>query len=174
MPRAIELLREIGFPLLLLLLMAVVIVLTVVCRVWRTSPRFDKLLIAMILLGAMTFVVTKAVSPTDKYAIGGCRGPGLRWFGISDEYYQLSDGVLYDVVDGRRQRMGSYYEKNGKWIVQTDLRDGEPDEQKLRFSVLGFDFVIPSIEGNEDSPTNFNRRRLIPFTKPRWMPEWLE
>jgi len=72
MPRAIELLREIGFPLLLL--MAVVIVLTVVRRVWRTSPRFDKLLIAMILLGAMTFVVTKAVSPTGKYAIGGCRG----------------------------------------------------------------------------------------------------
>ena len=170
MPRAIELLREIALPLLLLLVIAAV----VVWRVWRASPRTGKVLFALIVLGGTTFVVAKSVSPAGKYAVGGCRGPGFRWLGISDEYYHLSGGVFYDVVDGHRERIGSYYKKNGEWILRMDHKDGTLDEQKLRFSVLGFDTVLPPMEGDEYRPTNFNHRRLIPFTKPRWMPEWLE
>jgi hypothetical protein len=70
--------------------------------------------------------------------------------------------------------MGSYYRKNDQWILRMDRKDDVLDEQKLRFSVLGFDTLIPPIEGNEGGPTSFNRRRLVPFTKPSWMPEWLE
>jgi hypothetical protein len=172
--RAVEMLQEIGLPLLMLLFVAALVIVVVVWRVWRASSRFGMLLTAAIVLGCTTFVVAKSVLPAGKYAVGGCRGPGLRSFGISDEYYQLSGGVFYDVVDGQRHRMGSYYRKNGQWILQIDRRDGELDEQKLRFSVLGFDTVLPPIEGDEYRPTNFNRRRLIPFSKPRWMPEWLE
>ena len=174
MPRAIELLQEIGFPLLLFLLIASMVVALAVWRVWRASPRIGKLLLAVILLGGTTFAVAKSLSPAGKYAIGGCRGPGLRAFGISDEYYQFSGGVYYDVVDGHAHRMGSYYKKNGQWILRMDRVDGVLDEQKLRFSALGFDTVIPPIEGNEGGPTDFNRRRFVPFTKPSWMPEWLE
>jgi hypothetical protein len=172
--RTLELIQEIGLPLLLLLLVAAFAISIAVCRVWRASPRVGKLLTVVIVLVAGAFVVAKSLSPAGKYAVGGCRGPGFRGLGISDEYYQLSGGVVYDVVDGHRERTGSYYKKNGQWILRMDRRDGVLDEQRLRFSVIGFDTVLPSVEGDEYRPTNFNRRRLIPFTKPQWMPEWLE
>ncbi len=70
--------------------------------------------------------------------------------------------------------MGSYHKKDGQWVLRIDRRDGQLDEQKLRFSLLGFDTVIPPIEGNPGGPTTFERRRLIPFTRPLWIPEWLE
>ena len=171
---AVELLQQIGLPLLVLLVVETLIVAIIVWLVWRVSPRVGKLLSLIIVFGSAAFVVAKSVSPTGKYAVGGCRGPGFEAMGISDEYYQLSGGLFYDIVDGRRHRIGSYYRKNGQWILQIDRRDGELDEQKLRFSVLGFDTVLPPIEGDKYRPTNFNHRRLIPFTKPRWMPEWLE
>jgi hypothetical protein len=159
---------------LLILFVSAVLITVVIRRVWRASSRVGMLLTAAVVLACTTFVVAKSASPSGKYAVGGCRGPGFEALGISDEYYQLAGGVFYDVVNGRRQRMGSYYRKNGQWILQIDRRDGEVDEQKLRFSVLGYDTVLPPIEGEKYRPTNFNRRRLIPFTKPRWMPEWLE
>jgi hypothetical protein len=174
MPRTIEMLQEIGFPVMLLLLIAAMLVSLIVWRVWRASPRVGKLLGLIIVLGSSAFVAAKSVSPAGKYVVGGCRGPGFKEMGISDEYYLLSGGVHYDVVNGQAHRMGSYYRKNGQWILRMDRRDGVVDEQKLRFSVLGFDTMIPPIEGNEGGPTEFNRRRLVPFTKPSWMPEWLE
>jgi hypothetical protein len=174
MPRAIELIHEIGFPVMLLLLIAAVVVSLIVWRVWRASPLVGKLLTLVIALGSIAFVAAKSVSPAGRYAVGGCRGPGFEALGISDEYYLFSSGVYYDVVNGRADRAGSYYKRNGQWILRMDRKDGVIDEQKLRFSVLGFDTVIPPIDGNEGGPTSFNRRRLIPFTKPSWMPEWLE
>ena len=174
MPHATELLQEIGFPVMLLLLIVAIVVALVVWRVWRASPRAGVLLTLVIVLGGAAFVVAKSVSPTGKYAVGGCRGPGFEAMGISDEYYLLSGGVYYDVVNGQTHRMGSYYRKNGQWILRMDRGDGVLDEQRLRFSVLGFYTVIPPIEGNEGGPTSFNRRRLIPFTKPAWIPKWLE
>jgi hypothetical protein len=174
MPHAIELLQEIGFAVMLLLLIAAVVVSLVVWRVWRAYPRAGMLLSLVIVLSGVAFVVAKSVSPAGKYAVGGCRGPGFEAMGISDEYYLLSDGGYYDVVNGQTHRMGSYYRKDGQWILRMDRRDGVFDEQTLRFSVFGFDTVIPPIEGNEGGPTSFNRRRLIPFTKPTWMPKWLE
>lgn len=166
--------RMIGLPFLLSLVVAFSITVVALWLTWRVSARMGKLLTLVILLVTGTFVVAKSASPTGRYVIAGCKGPGLDWFGISDEYYELSDGILYEVVDGRRHRTGSYYKKNGQWILRVDRADGVLDEQTLRFSILGFDTVIPPIEGNEGGPTTFNRRRLIPFTKPRWMPEWLE
>jgi hypothetical protein len=174
MPRTIELLQAIGFPAILLLLIAAMVVSLIVWRVWRASPRVGKLLSLIIVLGSITLVVAKSVSPAGRYAVGGCRGPGFKKLGISDEYYLLSGGVYYDVVNGYAHRMGSYYRKNGQWILRMDRVDGVVDEQELRFSVLGFDTVIPPIEGSEGGPTDFNRRRLVPFTKPSWMPEWIE
>ena len=172
--RAYELLQQIGLIIPLLLLLVMSAMMLVIWLVWRRSHRLGKILALVIILLGTTFVVAKSISPAGKYAVGGCRGPGFEAMGISDEYYLLSGGVYYDVVDGRPHRMGSYYRKNGQWILRMDRRDGALDEQKLRFSVLGFDTVLPPIEGEAYRPTNFNHRRLVPFTKPRWMPEWLE
>jgi hypothetical protein len=172
--RALELLQEIGLPLLLLLVLAAFVVSIGVWRVWRAWPRIGKLLTGLIVLGSAAFIVAKSLSPAGTYAVGGCRGPGFEALGISDEYYQLSGGVFYDVVNGQRHRMGSYYRKDGQWVLQIDRRKGPVDEQSLRFSVLGFDTVIPPIQGNEGGPTEFCRRRILPFTRPHWIPEWLE
>jgi energy-coupling factor transporter transmembrane protein EcfT len=141
-------------------------------RLWRSAPRIALFATAIVLVGGATLVTATSVSPAGKYAIGGCRG-GLYEY-TEDEYYELSGGVYYYVVGGRRQRMGSYYKKNGQWILQIDRRDGQLDEQKLRFSLLGFDTVIPPMGNNSGGPTTFERRRLIPFTRPPWIPEWLE
>lgn len=141
-------------------------------RLWRSAPRIALFATAVVVLGGTALVTATSISPAGKYAIGGCRGIGYE--STEDEYYELSGGVFYDVVAGRRHRMGSYYKKNGQWVLQIDRRDGELDEQKLRFSLLGFDTLLPPIEGEEYRPTNFERRRLIPFTRPRWIPEWLE
>lgn len=141
-------------------------------RLWRSAPRIALPLTAVVLLGGAALVTATSVSPAGKYAIGDCRGGDHEY--TEDEYYELSGGVFYDVVAGRRHRMGSYYKKNGQWVLQIDRRDGELDEQKLRFSLLGFDTLLPPIEGEQYRPTTFERRRLIPFTRPRWIPEWLE
>jgi hypothetical protein len=170
---AFEPLREFG-PTLYLINGVLIVGGMALWRLCRHAPRLGISVTACVLLGVTTFVIATSVSPAGKYVVGGCRGPGLRSFGISDEYYQLLGGVCYDIVDGHAHRTGSYYRKNGRWILRMDRVDGVLDEQELRFSVLGFDTVIPPIEGNEGGPTTFNRRRLVPFTKPTWMPEWLE
>ena len=170
---ALDVIQQIGPEFLLGFLIVILVISVGVWLLWRTSPRVGKSLALVILLGGGAFVLAKSLSPSGKYAVGGCKGPGLRSFGISDEYYELSDGVYYDVVDGRRKRMGSYRRKEHEWVVVWD-GEGPFAEQKLRFSVLGFYTVIPAIEGNEGGPTDFNRRRLIPFPRPRWIPEWLE
>jgi hypothetical protein len=127
---------------------------------------------ALVVLGGAALVAAKSISPAGKYAIGGCRGLGYEY--TQDEFYQLSGCVWYDVIGGHRHRLGSYYKKDGQWILRIDRKDGILDEQKLRFSLLGFDTVIRPIEGNPGGPTTFERRRIIPFTRPRWIPEWLE
>jgi hypothetical protein len=71
MPRTIELRQEIGFPVMLLFLIAAMLVSLIVWRVWRASPRVGKLLSVIILLGSSAFVVAKSVSPAGKYAVGG-------------------------------------------------------------------------------------------------------
>jgi energy-coupling factor transporter transmembrane protein EcfT len=169
----LDVIHQIGVPFLFWLVVAILLVASIVWRVWRASPRFGKWLALLILLAGGTFALAKSLSPSGKYAVGGCKGPGLQSFGISDEYYELSNGVFYHVVDGRIHRIGSYRKKDGQWIVETD-GGGPFAEQKLRFSILGFYMVLPAIEGNEGGPTAFNRRRLVSFTRPSWIPEWLE
>jgi hypothetical protein len=168
---AYEPLRSFG-PTLYLIVGVSLLVLFGLWRVWRSAPRIAMLTTAAVALGGAALVTATSLSPAGKYAIGGCRG-GLYEY-TEDEYYELSGGVVYDVVAGRRHRMGSYYKKDGQWIFQVDGNDGPIAHQKLRFSLLGFDTVIPPIEGNSGGVTNFERRRIIPFTRPRWIPEWLE
>ena len=170
---AYEPVRSFG-PALYFIVGAFLLALLGLWRLWRAAPRIAVLVTVVVFLGGGALVIATSLSPAGKYAVGGCRGPGFKEMGISDEYYLLSGGVLYDVVNGEAYRTGSYYKKNGEWTLRMDRRDGVLDEQKLRFSVLGFDTVSPPIEGNEGGPTNFNPRRLIPFTKPSWMPECLE
>jgi hypothetical protein len=141
-------------------------------KLWRNAPRTAMIATAVVVLGGAALATAMSLSPAGKYALGGCRG-GLDE-STKDEYLELSGGVFYDVMAGHRHRLGSYYKKDGHWILKMDRRDGVLDEQLLRFSVLGFDTVIPPVEGNEGGPTEFNRRRLIPFTRPHWIPERLE
>jgi hypothetical protein len=167
---AYEPLRSFG-PTLYVIVGALLLAALALWRLWRAAPRIALFATAVVVLGGTALVTATSTSPAGKYAIGGCRG-GYEY--TEDEYYELSGGVLYDVIAGRRHRMGSYYKKNGQWVLQIDRRDGELDEQKLRFSLLGFDTLLPPIEGEQNRPTTFERRRLIPFTRPRWIPEWLE
>lgn len=159
-------------PTLYLIVGALFLGVLTLWTLWRSTPRIAMFATALVVLGGVALVAAKSISPTGKYAIGGCRGIGYEY--TQDEFYELSGGVWYDVIGGHRHRLGSYYKKNGQWILQIDRRDGILDEQKLRFSLLGFNTVIPPIEGNPGGPTNFERRRIIPFTRPRWIPQWLE
>jgi hypothetical protein len=168
---AYEPLRSFG-PMLDLINGALLIVVLGLWRLWHSAPRIAMFATAVVVLGSAALVTATSLSPAGKYAVEGCRGPGYEY--TYDEYYELSGGVFYDVVAGHRHRMGSYYKKNGQWVLQIDRRDGELDEQKLRFSLLGFDTLLPPIEGEEYRPTDFERRRLIPFARPRWIPQWLE
>jgi hypothetical protein len=168
---AYEPLRSFG-PTLYLIAGALLLGVFGLWRLWRSAPRIALFAATVVVLGGAALVTATSISPAGKYALGGCRGMDCEY--TEDEYYELSGGVFYYVVAGRRHRIGSYYKKNGQWVLQIDRRDGELDEQKLRFSLLGFDTLLPPIEGEEYRPTNFERRRLIPFTRPRWIPEWLE
>lgn len=168
---AYEPLRSFG-PTLYLINGALLLGVLALWRLWRSGPRIAMSVTAVVVLGGAALVIATSISPIGKYAIGGCRGLGYEY--TQDEFYELSGGVWYDVIGGHRHRLGSYYKKDGQWILRVDRRDGEFDEQKLRFSVLGFYTVIPPIEGNPGGPTNFERRRMIPFARPRWIPEWLE
>jgi hypothetical protein len=169
----VNFIRTVGIDFLLMIFVGVLLVAGVSWLVWRVSPRIGKILVLVILLISGTFLVAKSVSPAGKYTIGGCRGPGRAWFGITDDYYEFSGGVFYEVVDGHRRRLGSYRKKDGHWFVEGDA-SGPFAEQGLRFSVLGFCTVLPAFGDSPGGPTTFNRRRIIPFTRPSWMPEWLE
>jgi hypothetical protein len=137
-------------------------------RLWRFSPRIALFTTGAVVLSGVALVTATSISPAGKYVIGGCRGVGIVY--TDDEYYELSGGVVYRVWDGERHRCGSYYKKDGQWTF-SDGPYYPTGHQKLRFSVFGFDTVLPPIEGNPGGPTNFNRRRLIPFTRPQWFPE---
>ena len=169
-----QLMSEISVPLLLFFFAAVLVLAVAIWGVWRASPRIGKLLTIFLIVVSATFIVAKSASPAGKYVSGLCRitvaGENTIF---PDDWYELSGGVFYSVINGHRSRVGSYYRKNGEWILRIDRKEGPLDEEKLRFSVFGLAMIRPP--GTENGgETEYHRRRIVPFTRPHWLPDWLE
>ena len=175
--RLYELLQENGPSVFVLVVGPLLVISVVIWWIWRRSPRTGKLLAVVVIFVILAFVVTKSVSPAGKYLSPYRGGIYLQGEHVPDEWIELSGGVYYVVGDGDRYRRGSYFKKDGHWILQLGERsDGGFPEWQLKFSVLGI--VLPQTvddrDGHERVEPVFARRRIIPFARPDWIPKWLE
>lgn len=155
------------------LLFAPIVCALLIWLIWRNSRRFGIWATAIVVLATATFVIAKSVSPAGKYSVGeeGIYTEENPRDEV-DKFYHLSGGKAYLVVDGKRSCVASYYKTRQGWVWENmTKRDGVPDKFRIRFSVIGFDIV--DLNGQGD-PGWFNRRRVVPFARPRWMPDWLQ
>lgn len=169
-----EFLQRNGPSIFVLLFVPLLMISLIIWWTWRVSPRIGKLLMTVIVFAIAAFVAAKSVSPAGKYFYPYCRitAEGEH---LPDDWIELSGGVYYDVVAGNRHRAGSYYKKDGHWILQKGKRpDGGVCEQQIRFSVLGLVVNPPTVGAVEREEPMFTRRRIIPFARPHWIPECLE
>jgi hypothetical protein len=175
MMRAYEFLQANGPSILLLLVVPILIISLIIWRVWRVSPRIGKSITVVLILASAAFVVGKSISPAGKYRCPYCEGIYVKGDYRPDEWIELSGGVYYGIVDGRRYPQGSYFKKDHGWVLQRGKRpDGGVYEQELSFSVVGL-VINPPIVGHEVGEESiFTRRRIIPFSRPQWFPRYLE
>ena len=140
--------------------------------IWRKSRQVGIWATAIAILAMAGFVFAKSVSPTGKYVVGAERISVEGDPPDPDEFYDLTGGKVYVVVDGKRDLIASYYKTLQGWVWESVTKHlGMPDKGRLRFSLIGFDTVDLSGQGD---PGYFNRRRVIPFSLPRGMPYWLQ
>jgi hypothetical protein len=113
------------------------------------------------------------IDPAGKYAFGS---EGIYSQedprGEPDIFYDLSGGKVYLVVNGKRDLIASYYKTPQGWVWEyATKREKFPDKFRITFSLIGF--YIGDLSGQGDHGY-FNRRRVIPFSRPRGMPDWLQ
>ena len=168
----IDLMRMGWFGLVFVRLVALIVVTIAVHQMWRVLPRFGPPIAALLAIAAGWFAVAKTVSPEGTYGYVGEIEPLNNAPELVPELYQKDHfwrfvhGEVQDCFGDFCVRYGPYERTAEGWTV---VRDGEePFTWKLKFSVLGFQLV------GENGPTAYHPRRLLPFPRPYWMPDWLQ
>ena len=116
------------------LLFAPVGCVLVLWLVWCKSRRIGTRATTIVVLAMAAFVFAKSISPAGKYADGCCK---IRVEGDPpdpDEFYDLSGGKAYRVVDGKRYPEAFYYKTAEGWVWENmTKRENLPGKFRIRF-----------------------------------------
>ena len=131
---------------------------------WRWSRAIGTMVAVLLTIGLVVFIIMKSYSPVGSYGFI----PGFH--DDMDHYFRLADGKV-DLVHNLPRLNADYghYEKTADgWLLTYGGKD--PSVCRLRFSVFGI--YLTKIEDRQ--ATNFLPRRIIPFLRPGWIPDWLQ
>jgi hypothetical protein len=157
-------------------LVALLLVLLAIRRLWRTSVAAAASMTAVVILGLGTFSVLKSYSPEGIYGFVGELEPMNDAPDIAPEFYhkdhfwRFSRGKVEDCFGNVCGRYGRYEKTADGWIVIHEVE--EPFAWKLQFSVFGF--RLRKVEDHDPVFGELYPRRIIPFARPYWMPDWLQ
>jgi len=154
---------ELGSLLWFLPLMFFVIAL-VLWRVWRRSRVLGAASAAVVALSIAIFAFAKSRSPAGIYS---CINEIEPMCPEKDCFIRLSQGRVDHVECGATHHYGSYQKTPNGWTVTHETK--EPFTWRLRFSIFGCRYIA-----DDGSATAYFPRRLIPFTRPSWMPDWIQ
>jgi len=139
---------------------ALLLIALAVLWLWRRSRVVGVSIAVLLILGLTAFTVIKSYSPEGIYAdLTDLSRDG-------DQYFLLSNGKLEWMSRNGPMLHWRYEKTKDGWIVTTS--DGEI--QRLNFSVLGFQMT----QQDTGRSTDFFPRRIVPFVRPDWVPDWLQ
>jgi hypothetical protein len=155
-------------------LVALLIVGLALRRLWRSFPRSIAWITSLSILSFGAFAVVKSYSPEGTYGCVGEYEPTNNAPDLApelyhkDHFWRFSHGKVDDCFGNLCGRYGRYEKTADGWTVIQEVE--EPFTWKLQFSVLGFRLIMVEDHG----ATAFHPRRIIPFARPYWMPDWLQ
>jgi hypothetical protein len=144
-------------------IVALFLVVLALRRLWQWSRAVGMSLAGLVIIGLTAFSVIKSYSPAGVYGLV----PGLN--DDMDHYFRLAGGKV-DLIHDFPRLHGDYghYEKTiDGWFLTYGGKD--PSVCRLKFSVLGI-YLIDV----ESGAHRFLPRRIIPFLRPGWMPDWFQ
>ncbi len=153
------------FAFVLVRTVALFLIVVAVRCLWRFYRGIAVAIAALLIAGVITFSLVKMYSPTGIYSF---TFEEIEYVG-GDHYCSVADGKLEDVHRDQHFHFGRYYKSGNDWIVAMD-RPSHIFVFKLKFSVFGI--RMTNIEDPKESM--FYPRRIIPFVRPHWMPNWLQ
>src|SRR5581483_589834 len=150
------------FSFVLARIMALFLVVLAVLWLWQRSRAVGISVAGVLILSLTAFTAMKSYSPVGSYAVI----PGLGH--DMDHYFRLADGKVDLIHDFPRLDADyGHYEKTADgWFLTYGGKD-DPSVCRLRFSVFGI-----YLTDTENDAHHFLPRRMIPFLRPRWMPDW--
>jgi hypothetical protein len=153
-------------------LVALTLIVLAIRRLWRSFPRFSALIAALAILVLSAFTVLKSYSPEGVYGFVGEIEPMNNAPDLApevyhrDHFWRLSDGKMQDCFGRVCGQSIPYKKTRDGWVLVPKTE--QPYWEKLQFSVFGFRLVTHNGSGA------FYPRRIIPFARPYWMPDWLQ
>ena len=157
----IDLTRQGWFSFVLARFVGLYLIVLLVRRLWRWSHRIGISAATLLIIGFAVFSVVKSYSPDGIYCVVGEMAK------YDDHYFLFAAGKVEDIHPDTRLRYGHYEKTADGWVVITN--DEEPYTEKLKFSVFGI--YLTKADNPEPS---FWPRRIIPFLRPSWIPDWLQ
>ena len=153
------------FGFVLACLVMLLLVVLGVRRLWRWFRPVGTSVGTLLIVGIAIFAIMKSYSPAGIYT-------NLDEYGRDyDHYWLLANGEMKDVSREGRLHYGRYEKTSDGWILtRTDLADRDLFKSKLKFSVFGISLTDPE----DPQAALFVPRRIIPFVRPKWMPNWLQ
>jgi hypothetical protein len=153
-------------------LVALFLVVLALRRLWRWSPLFGGLISGLGILFLGGFFAVKSYSPDGVYGFVGEIEPSndSPWspeLFHKDHFWRISGAKVQDCYGDICGPFAQYKKTPDGWVIVAE--DGRDFWSKLQFSVFGFRLV-----SNNRLKTEFYPRRIIPFARPYWMPQWMQ
>jgi ABC-type transport system involved in multi-copper enzyme maturation permease subunit len=155
-----NLVRAGWFSFVLVRIIVFFLVALAVRRLSRSSRAAGAAVAGLLILGVTIFSVMASYSPAGIYGVvDEIEGDG-------DHYYIFADGKVEDVYKDGRAQWGRYEKTADGWVLTL------PDHRVFKLKSSWFGIWWTNVEAPDS--TLCLGRRIIPFLRPDWMPNWLQ
>jgi len=154
-------------------LVVLLLVALAIQRLWRRFAWIAASVTFLALIGLGAVAAVKSHSPDGTYGYVCELEPVNTLRDIpelyhKDHFWRFSHDKVEDCFGNRCAHYGRYEKTADGWIVIHEVQ--EPYTWKLQFSMFGYRLIRPE----DGDATAFCPRRIIPFARPYWMPDWLQ